>query len=154
MNKRTESAPTPQQAEAMVRNGMVWDVDSARTWLVQAARKVRTTRELDEYEANAANTVAWVRQRLGVELEVPYLDRRTIERAEAAATEAAAMTKGQRGLWELLDGCAMKGPELARALDTSEDTVRQWVCELRRAGRVVAHRRGRGYWRPDAPPPT
>ena len=64
------------------------------------------------------------------------------------------MTDGQKRLWDALDGRALAAKELAAEseLDTSEDTVRQYVLDLRKAGRKIGHRPGRGYFRPNAPP--
>lgn len=64
------------------------------------------------------------------------------------------MTDGQKRLWDALDGRALAGKELAAEseLDTSPETVRQWVSELRKAGYKIGTRPGRGYFRPDAPP--
>jgi biotin operon repressor len=76
--------------------------------------------------------------------------RLALPRPEPAAERL--MTDGQKRLWEALQGRALTGKELARALDTSEETVRQWVKELRAAGHEIENRRGRGYFRPDAPP--
>ena len=64
------------------------------------------------------------------------------------------MTDGQKRLWDALSGCAMTEKKLAdrNQLDTSEQTVRSWVLGLRRAGYGIERRKGRGYYRPDAPP--
>ncbi len=62
------------------------------------------------------------------------------------------MTDGQKNLWRALKNCASSGKELANELDTSEDTVRQLIKELRAANYEIENRRGRGYFRPDAPP--
>ena len=63
------------------------------------------------------------------------------------------LTGGQRRLWDALAGRCLNAKELAAEseLDTSEDTVRQWVRGLKAAGRDISHRPGRGYFRPDAP---
>lgn len=62
------------------------------------------------------------------------------------------MTDGQRRLWNALEARAFTGKELAATLDTTEDTIRQLIKELRDVGYNVENRRGRGYYRPDAPP--
>jgi len=64
------------------------------------------------------------------------------------------MTDGQKRLWDALKGRALTGKELASSneLDTSQETIRQWVGELKKAGYEIPNRRGRGYYRPDAPP--
>ncbi len=64
------------------------------------------------------------------------------------------MTDGQKRLWDALHDRALAGKELAAEseLDSSEETIRQWVSELRKAGYEIGHRPGRGYFRPDAPP--
>lgn len=84
------------------------------------------------------------------------------ESANSARTEAThslglapLMTHGQRRLWDALAGRCLSAKDLCadNELDTSEDTVRQWVHQLRRSGRDIRHRRGCGYYRPDSPPP-
>ncbi len=81
---------------------------------------------------------------------------RAVRRAmrDLAGDDVPLGTHGQERLWTLLAGRAGTAKKLAADpdLDTSEETVRQWVRDLRRAGRVIENRRGRGYWRPDAPP--
>ncbi len=64
------------------------------------------------------------------------------------------MTDGQKRLWDALHERALTGKELAAEteLDSSEETIRQWVSELRKAEYEIDNRRGRGYFRPDAPP--
>ena len=62
------------------------------------------------------------------------------------------MTDGQKRVWDALSGRALTGKELTNELETSEDTVRQWVRELRANGFDVPNKRGRGYYRLDAPP--
>lgn len=76
------------------------------------------------------------------------------EKASFVVGSKRVMTDGQQRLWNALDGRALTGKELASdsKLDTSEDTVRRWVSELRKAGYGIDHRRGRGYFRPDARP--
>ncbi len=77
------------------------------------------------------------------------------EGAGGGKTAAARrpMTDGQKRLWDALEGQVLSAKELARELDSSEDTVRQWVRELRAARYSIDRRSGRGYFRPDAPPP-
>lgn len=84
--------------------------------------------------------------------EVPSLRAHLPATAPDGEPQTPIMTGGQRRLWEQLAGRAMQGPDLANALDTSVETVRQWVSDLRRADWKIEHRPGRGYWRPDAPP--
>ncbi len=63
-------------------------------------------------------------------------------------------TDGQSRLWAALDGRCLGAEELAGEgeLDSSDDTVRHWVMQLRNAGRDIKTRGGGGYYRPDAPP--
>ena len=76
------------------------------------------------------------------------------EKASFVDESKQVMTDGQKRLWDALAGRALTAKELASKsiLDTSEDTVRRWVFELRKAGYEIDHRRGRGYVRPDARP--
>lgn len=62
------------------------------------------------------------------------------------------MTDGEKRLWDALCGRAVPGIALAKELDTSPETVRGWKSRLVRSGYCVENRRGRGYYRPDAPP--
>ena len=73
----------------------------------------------------------------------------------SAAKLKRLMTKGQKGLWDALAGHVMDAKELAaeEMLNTSENVIRQWVGDLKAAGYNIDHRSGRGYFRPDAPPP-
>lgn len=78
-----------------------------------------------------------------------------IERREQRGGAARPpMTDGQKRLWDALDGRAMAAKELAAeaVLDTSEQTVVNMVGALRKAGYSIPNRRGRGYFRLDAPP--
>ena len=69
------------------------------------------------------------------------------------------MTDGEKQVWDLLDGRALTGKGIVNALHsekgiiTSEDTVRQHILELRKAGYSIPNQRGRGYYREDSPPP-
>lgn len=76
-----------------------------------------------------------------------------VERLERAGDAATPMTAGQARLWDALSGRCLTARTLADEdeLDTSEDTVRQWVQQLRHDGYDIECRRGRGYYRPDAP---
>ncbi len=64
------------------------------------------------------------------------------------------LTDGQRRLWLALDGRILTAEALASEamLNTSAPTVRGWVEAVRKAGHEIGLRRGRGYFRPDAPP--
>ncbi len=64
------------------------------------------------------------------------------------------LTAGEQRLWDALAGRLLTGRELAseNELNSSEETVRRWVAQLRRQGYKIKNRRGRGYFRPDAPP--
>ena len=73
---------------------------------------------------------------------------------QAPQSPPRPMTDGQKRLWNALKNRALSAKELAGRdeLDTSGETVRQWVLGLRKAGHAIEHRSGRGYYRPDAPP--
>ena len=71
----------------------------------------------------------------------------------SAQSEVRPMTDGQKRFWDALEGRILTGKKLASELGTSEETVRQWKRELVHAGHRVDNRPGRGYYRPDAPPP-
>lgn len=73
----------------------------------------------------------------------------------AAEAVDPPMTHGQHRLWDALAGRCLSAKDLCadNELDTSEDTVRQWVHRLRGSGRDIRHRQGCGYYRPDSPPP-
>lgn len=82
----------------------------------------------------------------------PVQDAATHGDGTQRADAAPLTTDGQRSVWEALNNRAMTGKELAKALHTSGETIRQHVSDLRKAGYQVPNRRGRGYYRPDAPP--
>ena len=62
------------------------------------------------------------------------------------------MTDGEKAGWDALRGTALTAKEVARKLDTSEQTIKEHAQELRRKGYNVKNQSGRGYFRPDAPP--
>ena len=64
------------------------------------------------------------------------------------------LTDRQKEVWDALNGRALTGKELARELEASEDSIRQFVVGIRGTKRSVPNRAGRGYFRPDAPPAT
>jgi len=72
------------------------------------------------------------------------------EAMELPPPRRTPMTDGQKRLWDALTRRALTGKELMKELDTSDDTVRQWVRELRSNGYDVPNKRGRGYCRADA----
>lgn len=76
------------------------------------------------------------------------------DKASFVVGSKQVMTDGQKRLWAALHGRALTAKELAAQseLDSSEDTVRQWVCGLKKAGYEISRRSRRGYFRPDAPP--
>lgn len=57
-------------------------------------------------------------------------------------------------IWDALSGVALTGPELAKRQASTETAIRASVVEIRkRLGKTaIGHRRGYGYFRPDAPP--
>lgn len=61
---------------------------------------------------------------------------------------------GQQHLvWQALSGQAMSAQDLADTnVHLTEGSVRHHVGEIRRSGRKITWRRGRGYFRPGAPP--
>ncbi len=69
------------------------------------------------------------------------------------------LTEGQQYVWDVLEGRVLTANEIVAALkeerkhETSEGNVRQTIAKLRGASYCVKHRNGRGYFRPDAPPP-
>lgn len=68
------------------------------------------------------------------------------------------MSGGQKQVWDLLENCALTGSELVKALkqrgvESSDGMVRQHIHNLKQTGFAVENRRGRGYYRLDAPPP-
>ncbi len=89
--------------------------------------------------------VEWVRQR-SPELEA--------EPSEGTADAGEPLTTAQLEVWGLLKGRAMTAKELSAELPGApgEDAVRKRVESIKRTGRDVASRPGRGYYRPDAPP--
>jgi biotin operon repressor len=94
-----------------------------------------------------------------VQLRIPPHQYVEAFRRAIAATETPVsgggrkpMTGGQQALWDALEGQALTAKKLAEQLDTSENTIRQHVSDLRKAGCDIPNRRGRGYYRPDAPP--
>jgi hypothetical protein len=67
------------------------------------------------------------------------------------------LSPGAVKLWEYLGGRFGVAKDLAApsALDTSEQTIREWVSEIRRLSsnqRAIVSRSGYGYFRPDRPP--
>lgn len=76
-----------------------------------------------------------------------------IEGANERSGSSMPMTDGQKAVWDALRGSCKSAKELASDANTSAVTVRQHIMDLRRAGRKITLRSGRGYWRPDAPPP-
>lgn len=70
------------------------------------------------------------------------------------------LTEGQQYVLEVLDGRTLTAKQIVTAIGkdhnhtTSDDTVRQHVRDLNKAGYQIKNRPGRGYYRPDAPPPN
>jgi biotin operon repressor len=63
------------------------------------------------------------------------------------------LTDAQLEVWESLKGRALTGKELAKPLRKSEANVRNLVMRINDAGYRIVNQRGRGYFRPDQPPP-
>jgi hypothetical protein len=58
-------------------------------------------------------------------------------------------------LWTHLAGKCLKAADLAKALDTSEQTIREGVAAIRKISgnpSVISNRSGFGYFRPDDQP--
>jgi len=62
------------------------------------------------------------------------------------------LTDGERSLWDVLRGRTDTAKKLAKELDTSERVIHKWKRGLCEKGYQVNNQRGRGYYRPDAPP--
>lgn len=67
------------------------------------------------------------------------------------------VSPGARALWDYLDGQCKDALDLAKpdSLNTSAQTIREWVAEIRRLSdnkKAIDNRRGYGYFRPDKPP--
>lgn len=73
---------------------------------------------------------------------------------EAAREMERALTHGEKAVWDALSAKVLTGRELMDRLDTSEQTIREHVKAIRRkqGESAIGNRRGRGYFRPDAPP--
>ena len=97
---------------------------------------------------------------IAIDAEIDALDaesdeiKAAIEGANERSGSSMPMTNGQKAVWDALRGSCKSAKELASDANTSAVTVRQHVLDLRRAGRKIPLRSGRGYWRPDAPPPA
>ena len=64
------------------------------------------------------------------------------------------LADGERELWDALDGRVMAAKELRVELDRpSEEAVRQQITSVRHKGHEIVWCAGRGYYRPDVPPP-
>lgn len=88
---------------------------------------------------------------------MPYLDS-GLDEPSPLSDARRPMTAGQKDVWDALAGQALTGPGLVEFLErkgipTSEGVVRQHIMDLKRAGYVIRNRSGRGYYRPDSPPP-
>lgn len=65
------------------------------------------------------------------------------------------LTPAQQKIWDMLEGKAMLGKELAQAVygDVKRaGAVRKQIEGIRKTGRTIDSKRGFGYFRPDAPP--
>lgn len=61
----------------------------------------------------------------------------------------ALMTDGQREIWDLLGGRPVPAKEIASRLRSSEDSVRQKIHRMKKAGLAIESNSGGGYFRPD-----
>lgn len=76
----------------------------------------------------------------------------------APAPSTTPLRKGELAVWNALEGRILTGAELAMELGlgtNGEYVVRNRIAGIRknRGEDVVKSKRGRGYYRPDAPPP-
>lgn len=58
-------------------------------------------------------------------------------------------------IWNLLENNCYSAAKLAQMVENapySEETIRKRIYDLRRCGKKINLKRGRGYYRPDAPP--
>jgi biotin operon repressor len=65
------------------------------------------------------------------------------------------LSERQREIWDLLEGQCLLAKELGNKLDLSDVNIRKHIQKIRKnwGEKCIKMRRGRGYWRPDAPPP-
>lgn len=74
--------------------------------------------------------------------------------AAPAAPLPAPIPESARAVWDALHRTALTAKELAQKLGSTEDAMRKRVDALRALGYEIRNRRGAGYYRPDAPPPS
>jgi biotin operon repressor len=67
----------------------------------------------------------------------------------------APLPDAQQAVWDLLKNKAMSAKEIAQALQggISPEAIIKRISAIRKNGRKISNQLGRGYWRPDAPPP-
>lgn len=87
------------------------------------------------------------------EVQRPPEIPRLVEAPPAEVPAPTPMTEAQKAVWDALKERNMTVSQLAEACDTSEDATRQAIRELRDGKHDIRHRKGFGYWRPDAPRP-
>ena len=82
-------------------------------------------------------------------------------RKNAASPDAPRpLTETQLLVWEALEGCILPAKGVAKKIEEqhrrsiSDESVRGMVKRLKDRGYKVDHRPGRGYFRPDSPPPS
>lgn len=65
------------------------------------------------------------------------------------------LSERQLEIWDLLEGRSLVAKELGNKLELSDLNIRKHIQKIRkkRGGECIKTQRGRGYWRPDAPPP-
>ncbi len=71
----------------------------------------------------------------------------------------APLPDGQRKVWDLLKGQALTAKEISAKLaeereEVRDEAVRKRIEQIKESGRTIFNKRGTGYYRPDAPPPT
>ncbi len=80
--------------------------------------------------------------------------KRLWRRLDATMVARPPLSDGQRDVWEALEGRALTGKQLHKRLGVPEDSIRQHVRAMKKAGYEVRNARNLGgYYRPDAPPP-
>jgi biotin operon repressor len=65
------------------------------------------------------------------------------------------LSERQLEIWDLLKGRSLVAKELGDKLELSDVNIRKHIQKIRkkRGKECIKTQRGRGYWRPDAPPP-
>ncbi len=109
--------------------------------------------------ANAPPTVllATIRDWL-IQIDRPTAQATRAERIDQAKGAGApkALTDARREVWDLLRNRVMAAKEISVKVfgnGLKEDAIRKRIAAIRKAGWRIEWMAGRGYYRPDAPPP-